>query len=324
MAVEYKDYYKTLGVSRDASREDINRAYRKLARKYHPDLNKEAGAEEKFKEISEAYEVLKDPDKRKKYDQLGSRWQEGQDFRPPPGWDFHFEKRPGDRGQQFYSKGDVFSDFFESLFGGAFHQGHRTADGRDAFIRQRRSADHEAILQISMEEAYRGGTKHITYESQSISADGSVSVQPKRLEIKIPPGILHGQKIRLAGQGGTGMKGRVKGDLYLKIEIQPNPRFRLEGRHLHAELALTPWEAALGAQVQVPTLNGSVTLTVPKGTQSGQKLRLKGKGMPNPEGDAGDLYVTAKIKVPKRLSRKERELYEEMRRFSSFKPRASV
>jgi curved DNA-binding protein len=322
MAVEYKDYYKTLGVSRDASREDINRAYRKLARKYHPDLNKEAGAEEKFKEINEAYEVLKDPDKRKKYDQLGSRWQEGQDFRPPPGWDFHFEKRPDGRSQQFYSKGDVFSDFFESLFGGAFHQGPRTTDSREPFTGGRRSANHETTLRISLEEAYRGGTKFITLESQHVSTDGNISVQPKRLEIKIPRGILQGQKIRLAGQGG--MEGRTDGDLYLKIEIDPHPRFRLEGRHLHTDLALTPWEAALGGQVQVPSLDGSVTLTVPKGTQSGQKLRLKGKGMPNPKGVAGDLYVTAKIKVPKRLSRKERELYEKMRKVSSFNPRASV
>jgi curved DNA-binding protein len=320
MAVEYKDYYRTLGVPRDASREDIHRAYRKLARKYHPDLNKEAGAEEKFKEIGEAYEVLKDPEKREKYDQLGSRWKEGQDFRPPPGWDFDFET-PAGGGTRFHGTGADFSDFFESLFGGAFRSGGRPAGRGDPFAGMRPGGDREATLRVSLEEAFRGGARSIVLEPRG-GEGGPPSAGPRRLEVKIPPGVLPGQKIRLAGQGASGADGAARGDLYLKIEIEPHPRFRLDGRHLHTELALSPGEAALGTRVRVPSLNGSVTLTVPKGTQSGQKLRLRGKGMPNPRGAAGDLFAEVRIKVPKRLSRKERELYEELNRVSSFNPRA--
>jgi curved DNA-binding protein len=319
MTVGYKDYYSTLGVPRDASREDIRRAYRKLARKYHPDLNKEAGAEDRFKEISEAYEVLKDPQKRRKYDQLGSRWEEGQDFKPPPGGDFHFEGGPAGGGAFHSGEGD-FSDFFESLFGGGFRQAP-AGGGRDPFAGRRRSMDLEAVLRISLEDAYRGATKSITLESRH-PPDGGGAAAPRRFEVKIPRGVLPGQKIRLAGQGGAGSKEGAGGDLYLQIEIDPHPRFRLEGRHLHTDLDLAPWEAALGAQVPVTSLDGTVTLTVPKGTQSGQKLRLRGKGMPNPRGGGGDLFATVRIKVPKRLSAKEKELFEEMRRASSFNPRA--
>jgi curved DNA-binding protein len=321
MTVQYKDYYDTLGVSRDASREEIHRAYRKLARKYHPDLNKEPGAEDMFKEISEAYEVLKDPEKRSKYDQLGSRWEEGQDFRPPPGWEFHFDRGTGAKGTFFRSGEGDFSDFFESLFGGAFGGGPRQAAGRSPFESQGRGMDHEAVLRVGLEEAYRGGTKPVTLESQTRNPDGTVSVRPKRLDVKIPPGILPGQKIRLAGQGGEGMGGGLKGDLYLTVEIEPDRRFRLADRNLTTDLALSPWEAALGAEVPVQSLDGPVTLKVPKGTQSGRKLRLKGKGMPNPKGPAGDLYVVAQIKVPERLSKKERELFETLRKESSFDPR---
>jgi curved DNA-binding protein len=325
MAVQYKDYYKTLGVSREASQEDIQRAYRKLARKFHPDLNKAPDAEQKFKDINEAYEVLKDPEKRKKYDQLGARWKEGQDFHPPPGWeDIRFEYGPsagaGAEGG-FWGSGEVFSDFFETLFGGAFRRGRGGAAGRGPFVRQQAGTDHEAALRINLEEAYRGGTKAVTLEVQEPSSDGTVSRQQKRFDVKIPRGVLPGQKIRLAGQGGQGLGGAQRGDLYLRVETEPHPRFRLEGRHLYTDLALAPWEAALGAKVPVQTMDGQVTLKIPPGTQSGRKLRLKGKGMPNPKGAPGDLYVVAQIQVPKTLSQKEKNLFEQLGEVSSFNPR---
>jgi curved DNA-binding protein len=327
MAVPYKDYYKTLGVSRDASREDIQRAYRKLARKFHPDLNKAPDAEQKFKDINEAYEVLKDPEKRKKYDQLGPRWKEGQDFHPPPGWEnihFQYGPRPGAGAEgTFRGSGEAFSDFFETLFGGAFSQARGGAGGQGPFVHQQAGADHEATLRISLEEAYWGGTKAVTLELQRPSPDGTVSRQQKRLDVKIPRGVLPGQKIRLAGQGGQGIGGGERGDLYLRVETEPHPRFRLEGRNLYTDLALAPWEAALGAKVQVQTFDGPVTLKIPPGTHSGRKLRLKGKGMPNPKGAPGDLYVVAQIRVPKTLSQKEKDLFEELGKISSFNPRAA-
>lgn len=321
--VEYKDYYATLGVDRSADKEAISRAYRKLARKYHPDLNKAPEAEEKFKEISEAYEVLKDPEKRRRYDQLGARWKEGQDFQPPPGWHFHYEQGPRPSGGGFSFSGEGFSDFFESLFGGAFQQRGAAMGGGGTFARQGPPADHEATLRISLEDAYRGASMSIVLESEEGQGPGGAgdAAGPRRLEVKIPSGILPGQRIRLAGQGARTGDGR-RGDLYLRVEVEPHRRFRLEGRDLYTDLALSPWEAALGSQVPVPSLDGSVTLTVPRGTQSGQKLRLKGKGMPNPKGSAGDLYVTAQIKVPKKLSDRERELYEALREASGFDPRA--
>ena len=325
MAVQYKDYYEILGVSRDASRDEIQRVYRKLARKYHPDLNKEAGSEDKFKEINEAYEVLKDPEKRKKYDQVGSGWQQGDNFRPPPGWEqnFNFGSGPQARQENFFwsSDGGDYSDFFETLFGGQFQEGFTRSEGRQPFSRQQRGSDHEAVLRIPLEEAFRGGTKTITMQSTAPSADRSVSSSEKRYDVKIPPGILAGQKIRLSGQGGKGSGGGGSGDLFLKVEIEPHPRFRLKGRDLYTELPITPWEAALGANIDIQTLSEPVTLMVPAGTQSGQKLRLRAKGMPNPKGTAGDLYVVMQIKVPKSLSKKERELFNELNKVSAFKPR---
>jgi len=328
MAIKFKDYYETLGVSRNATQDEIQRSYRKLARKYHPDINKEPGAEEKFKEINEAYEVLKDPEKRKKYDQLGAHWKEGQDFRPPPGWDVHFDfgagPGAGQREQTFYwsSEGGDFSDFFEALFGGAsFRQGFRSAKGSGPFVRHQRGADHEAVLRISLEEAYRGGTKSITLQTQKMAPDGTISTGQKKYDVKIPPGILPGQKIRLAGQGGEGTGGGAKGDLYLKVEIEPHPRFRLKGRDLYMDLPIAPWEAALGGEVKISTLSGNVTLKIPPGTQSGQKLRLKGKGMPNPTGAPGDLYAVVQIRVPRHLTAKEKEMFQELRKTSSFNAR---
>jgi curved DNA-binding protein len=323
MAVGYKDYYNALGVARDASQKDIQRAYRKLARKYHPDLNKDPGAEQKFKEVSEAYEVLKDPEKRQKYDQLGSGWREGQDFHPPPGWEnVHYQYGPGPgagRAGGFWGSSEIFSDFFESLFGGSQAGGPQ----RGPFARQQQGADHEAALRIRLEDAYRGGTQTLVLEVPEAGPAGGMTRRRKRYDVNIPRGVLPGQKIRLAGQGGQAIGDGRRGDLLLKVEIEPHHRFRLEGRDLHSDLALAPWEAALGTQVAVPTLDGTVTLKVPAGTQSGSKLRLKGKGMPNPKGATGDLYVTVQIRVPKQLSREERELYEKLSRASSFEPRSA-
>lgn len=325
MAVQYKDYYKILGISRDASKDEIQRAYRKLARKFHPDLNKEAGSEEKFKEINEAYEVLKDPAKREKYDQFGSNWQQGDNFQPPPGWQYRSDFGRGQQGsrESFFwsSDGGEYSDFFEALFGGRLHENVQGAQGGRPFSINRRGSDHEAVLRIPLEEAFLGGTKTITMQSTGPGTDGNLSSREKRYDVKIPPGIMPGQKIRLSGQGGKGSGSGGSGDLYLKVEIEPHPRFRLEGHDLYTELAITPWEAALGAQIDVRTLDETVTLKVPPGTQSGQKLRLRAKGMPNPKGRRGDLYAVMKIKVPKKLSKKERQLFEELSKVSSFNPR---
>lgn len=325
MAVQYKDYYEILGVSRDASKDEIQRAYRKLARKFHPDLSKAAGSEEKFKEINEAYEVLKDPVKREKYDQFGSNWQQGDNFQPPPGGHYRSDFSRGQQGPRegffWSSDGGAYSDFFEALFGGPFQENFQSAQGGRPFSINRRGSDHEAVMRIPLEEAFRGGTKTITMQSTGQGMDGRLSSREKRYDVKIPPGILPGQKIRLSGQGGKGSGSGGSGDLYLKVEIEPHPRFRLEGRDLYTELALTPWEAALGAQIEVQTLGEPVTLKIPPGTQSGQKLRLRAKGMPNPKGRRGDLYAVMKIKVPKKLSKKERQLFEELSRVSSFNPR---
>jgi curved DNA-binding protein len=315
MAVKYKDYYEILGVPRTATQEEIQRAYRKLARKYHPDVNKEPRAEEKFKEINEAYEVLKDPEKRRRYDQLGAHWKAGQDFTPPPGWEVHFDFGPG-AGKAFEDiifgfggRGSSgFSDFFEMLFGG-MRRGQAGAEA-SGFTRVRDGADQEATICISLEDAYHGAQKIITLPNSN-----------KTYEVKIPAGILPGQKIRLAGQGEPGIGGGRSGDLYLKVEIEPHPVYRLEGRDLYMNLPITPWEAALGVDVTVDTIAGSVTIRIPPGTQSGQKLRLRGKGMPNPKGAPGDLYAVIQIMVPKHLTAKERELFEKLRDISTFNPR---
>lgn len=323
MTVEYKDYYKILDVPGDASQDDIQKAYRKLARKYHPDLNKEPGAEKKFKEIGEAYEVLKDPEKRKKYDQLGTHWQNGQDFNPPPDWDMNFDfgqRASGGPGSRpFGGPGEgIFSDFFESLFGGGggFESRFQGPGGqRGSYARSRRGRDLTAEITISLEEAYRGAAKMITLTSETGGE--------KNLEVKIPAGVLPGQKIRLSGQGGPGAGGGRSGDLLLEIHIHPHPRFEIEGRDLYTDIPLTPWESALGAEVQLQTLDGPVTLKIPAGTQSGQKLKLKGKGMPNPQKGPGDLFAVARIKTPKRLSEKEKELFEQLSEISSFNPRGN-
>jgi curved DNA-binding protein len=327
--VKFRDYYEIMGVDRNATEEEMKRVYRKLARKYHPDLHTakdKKEAEEKFKELNEAYEVLRDPEKRKKYDQLGENWKAGQNFQPPPSWDVRqdFSSGPGGGQKTSFSSAGAsgFSDFFETLFGGrGFGKGFQGSHDGQPFVMHQQGADHEATLRISLEDAYRGGVKSITLQSQKLNPDGSLSNQEKHYDVKIPPGILHGQKIRLAGQGGEGTGGAAKGDIYLSVEVEPHPRYRVEGRNLYIDLPVTPWEAALGAEVKVDMLAGPVNLKVPPGTQCGQKLRLKGKGFPNVKGSPGDLYTVVQIKVPKELSSKEKEMFEELRRTSAFNPR---
>jgi len=327
MAVKFRDYYEVLGVPRTATQEEIQRSYRKLARKYHPDVNKAKDAEDKFKEINEAYEVLKDPEKRQKYDQLGPNWKAGQEFRPPPGWDVHFDFGPGGAGQSEFQWGGTggFSDFFEALFGGQrFGDAYRASGGRPGQgpVWAQAGSDQEAILKISLEKAFRGVTESITLQMQSVTPEGQLSVQEKNYEVKIPAGILSGKKIRLTGQGGPGAGGGPRGDLYLKVEIDPHPVYRVNGRDLTMDLPVAPWEAVLGAEVRLMTLSGEITLKVPPATQSGQKLRLRGKGMPNPKGDPGDLYALVSIVVPKELSGQERELFEKLQEVSTFRPRS--
>ncbi len=321
--MKVKDYYEILGVSRNATDEEIRRAFRRLARKYHPDVNKSPEAEKKFKEISEAYEVLKDPEKRKKYDQFGDAWQRVKDGgTPPPGWEDIFSKF------NFYSTGNEkvyvdfgedsfsgFSSFFDFLFGGGAtsrSQKERRSGYRGGWVS--RGEDIEARIQLSLEEAAFGGEKTLTIQDP-------ITREVKSVNIRIPPGIKPGQKIRIPGKGAPGLGGGVPGDLFLKVDILPHPVFRLEGNQLFATLPITPWEAALGAQIEVPTLDGKVKINIPPGSSSGRKLRLKGHGYPDRFGKKGDLFLELKIEVPKILSPKEKELFEELKRVSTFNPR---
>jgi len=327
MAVEYKDYYKILGVKKNADKEAVSKAFKKLARKYHPDLNPDnPDAEKKFKELGEAYEVLKDPEKRKLYDHLGPDWQHGQHFQPPPGFKggrFHFT---GTGGRGFEASG--FSDFFETIFGGTgagFSRGGFSGDpfagGRGFARRPVRGGDVEAGLDLSLEEAYRGGSKSISLQEQALDqTTGTPTLKTRTLDVNIPAGVKDGARIRLAGQGGPGQGGGPAGDLYLRVKVRPHPQFKLEGNNIVLDLPLTPWEAALGTTVQVPTLDTPVELTIPAGVGSGQKLRLRGRGL-GPGEKRGDQLVRVMIKVPKDLTDKERGLWEKMAETSAFKPR---
>jgi len=324
MAVQFRDYYEILGAPRSASQEEIRKAYRKLARKFHPDVNKDKGAEDKFKEVNEAYEVLKDPEKREKYDQLGPNWKDGQDFRPPPGWETQFGfGGGGPQGFKWSGGGGEFSDFFEALFGGSpFGRSRAGGRGAQGPLWPQEGEDQQAVVRISLEDAFRGGSKTVNLQERTTTPQGVVVTKPRSYEVKIPAGILPGQKIRLAGQGGEGVGGGRRGDLLLKVEIEPHSRYRLEGRDLYMDLPIAPWEAALGGEVRTTTLAGDVDLKVRPGTQSGQKLRFRGRGMPNPRGEAGDLYAVVQIMVPKKLSNKEKKLFQELEKASSFNPRA--
>jgi len=315
--VEYKDYYEILGVERNASKEDIQRAYRKLARKYHPDINKSPEAEAKFKEINEAHEVLKDPEKRSKYDQFGSAWKQAQQTGgPPPGFEDVFEQfSSAGPTIGFDFGGEGFSSFFEMLFGSGAHGGGTQWGGfRGAQApRSHRGADQEARITLSLEEAASGGVRNVTLTD--------ASGQRRTLKVRIPHGVKPKQKIRLAGQGSAGIGGGERGDLYLAVHIRPDPRFRLRGNDLHTTIPITPWEAALGGQAKVPTLEGDVTVRIPAHSSSGRKIRLRGKGFPGTDGNQGDLLAELRIVVPERLTERERQLLEELATESKFQPR---
>ena len=319
--MKYKDYYETLGVPRSATQDEIKQAYRKAARKYHPDVSKLADAEARFKEINEANEVLKDPEKRAAYDQMGSNWKAGQEFQPPPNWDAGFEFRGG-QGSPFgaggtFSAGGDFdpSDFFETLFG---RRGAGPGAGRRRPSAQ--GEDHHAKVLIDVEDAYRGAERTISLRAPIEGADGRIEMQERTLDVHIPKGIRPGQHLRLAGQGNAGIGGGKPGDLYLEIAFNPHSRFRVDGADVYVDLPLAPWEAALGATVDVPTPDGAVQLTVPKGSAAGRKLRLKGRGLPGKS--PGDFYAVLAIVVPKAESDAARAAYENLAKaFPSFEPR---
>ena len=299
--MKYKDYYKTLGVSRGASGDEIKKSYRKLARKYHPDVSREANAKEKFQDVSEAYETLKDQEKRAAYDNLGQH-AAGQDFRPSQGWYQKFGDRFSTSEAEDLGGVDL-SDLFESLRG-------RGAKG----FQQKRSfaipgEDYAVTVRLTLAEAYRG-------------AEREFQIGPNHIRARIPKGATDGQQLKLRGKGGPGANGGPSGNLYLNILLEPHPLFRVSGHDLDLEVPLAPWEAMLGAQVEIPTLEGRVSLKVPPGSQSGQKLRLAGKGLPRPGGGAGDLYAALVIAVPPSPSEREKELYEALRKSSRFEPRS--
>ncbi len=330
--MKFKDYYETLGVKRDASPDEIRKAFRKLARKYHPDTSKEKNAADRFKEVNEANEVLSDPDKRKRYDTLGANWRGGQDFTPPPGWEnmqweFHGPGAGAGRaGGGGFSGFGGFSDFFESLFGGG---GGGTATGeqfggfdfgggqRARTRGPRRGADVETELTIPLEDAHRGSKTGFDL-LRPTEGDGE---RRHHYEVRIPEGSRDGDRLRLTGQGEPGAAGA--GDLYIRLRIAPHPLFKIDGDDLHEEVPVTPWEAALGGKINVRTLDGSVDLTLPAGTSSGRTLRLRGQGLNKKGGARGDLLISIRVDVPRELSPRERELLEQLAKESSFHPRGS-
>ncbi len=312
--MKFKDYYEVLGVERGASQDEIKRAYRRLARKYHPDVSKEPDAEARFKETREAYEVLKDPEKRSAYDQFGENWKAGQDFQPPPGW----ERRSGPSfGDEAFAGAGDFSEFFETLFGQGGQGGFRFRAGGGRM----RGEDASATISIPIEDAFQGATRTVTLEVPEVDASGRVGRRRRTLNVRIPKGVTAGQRIRLEKQGGPGLGGGPPGDLYLTVEFEPHPLYRAEGKDLYLELPVTPWEVALGRKVKVPTLAGTVDLKIPAGAGSGKTLRLKERGLPGKP--PGDQYVELKVVVPP-ADEKARELYEKLEREHNVNPRAKL
>jgi curved DNA-binding protein len=319
--MEFKDYYKIMGVARDATQDEIKRAYRQLARKYHPDVSKEPDAEARFKEVGEAYEALKDPEKRAAYDQLGANWKAGQEFRPPPGWNEGFEFSGGG-----FTGGNPadYSDFFESLFGRDFRT---DGAGRAGGGFHAHGQDRHAKVLIDLEDAYNGATRTIALHLPEVDAQGHVVTREQKLNVTIPRGVRGGQNIRLGGKGAPGIGQGKAGDLYLEIEFRPHPHYRVEQRDVFLDLPLAPWEAALGATVTVPTPGGAVELKIPAGSAAGARLRLKGRGIPaaNATGTAGDFYVVLQIALPPAADDAAKAFYSDMaRQFGSFNPRAKL
>lgn len=314
--MKYKDYYKIMGVSRDASQDEIKRAYRKLARKYHPDVSKEADAETKFKELGEAYEVLKDPEKRAAYNQLGANWKSGQEFKPPPNWDEGFEFKGGG-----FTSGDAsaFSDFFEELFG---RTGFQSASTEKHYGEHLHGQDSHAKIHIDLEDSYRGTTRNISLNTPEMNAQGQVQLKHRSLNVKIPKGIKPGQHIKLAGQGNPGVGTGRAGDLFLEIAFNKHPLFHISEADVYLELPVTPWEAALGAKIKVPTPEGTVDLKIPPNSRQGSKLRLAGRGLP--AKIPGDFFVVLQLVLPPANSEEAKELYLKMQQALDFNPRQAL
>jgi curved DNA-binding protein len=330
--MEYRDYYKILGVARTATADEIKKVYRRLARKFHPDVSKEANAEQKFKEVQEAYEVLKDPEKRAAYDQLGSEWKSGEQFRPPPDWGSGFEFRGGPRQRRSssargagraeqFEEAEGFSDFFSSLFG---NRGFAGAGGSPfGGAASHAARDHHARVDIDLEEAYAGTTRTLELKRPELKSDGTLDLKTHTVRVTIPVGVTDGQLIRLAGQGEQATGGGRPGDLYLEVHMRPHRVFQLDGRDVTLTLPIAPWESALGATVTVPTLGGGVEMRIPPNSQSGQKMRLRGRGLPG--ATPGDQYIQLKVVVPPANSPEVRALYEQMKeQFPDFNPRADL
>ena len=318
--MEFKDYYAQMGLARDATADDIKKAYRRLARKYHPDVSKEPGAEARFKEFGEAYEVLKDPEKRAAYDRLSDNWKAGQEFHPPPDWNTGFEG--AGRGFDDQDVGDH-SDFFEALFRRENASGAQTGRPRRGATFQASGQDRHARIQIDLEDAYHGATRKLGLQVPEIDAQGHVQLRDHQIEFTIPKGVRAGQHIRLAGQGGPGMGGGPPGDLYLEVEFRAHPHYRVDQRDVYLDLPVAPWEAALGAKIEVPTPGGLVELSVPAGSAAGRKLRLRGRGIPG--ATPGDFYFVLKVALPPADSDPARAAYNAMAvQFASFRPRANL
>jgi len=313
--MEFKDYYKVMGVARDATEAQIKQAYRKLARKYHPDVSKEKDAEARFKEVGEAYEVLKSPEKRAAYDQLGQGHPAGEDFRPPPDWGAGFEFSGAGAGT-----GDsAYSDFFESLFGAQSRAG---PGGRRSAFHSGRGEDHHAKVLLDLDATLQGGARQLTLRVPEIDAEGRLVSKDRVLNVQVPKGILPGQNIRLAGQGARAAGEGTPGDLFIEVEFQPHPLYRIDGRDLYLDLPVAPWEAALGATVKTPTPTGPVDLKIPAASHAASKLRLKGRGIP--ASPAGDFYVILQIALPAANDDKAKAAYSAMAAALPFNPRASL
>jgi curved DNA-binding protein len=309
--MKYKDYYQIMGLDKKAGAEEIKKAYRKLARKYHPDVSSEADAEEKFKEVAEAYETLKDPEKRAAYDQLGS-YRSGEDFHPPPEWGRQYAEQGAGFGFEDIDLADLFAHFtHQRSAAGGTHRAQGTMPGQD----------YEVTAHITLEEAYKGTEINIGLTVPEADSQGRLQRVEKTIKARIPSGATDGQRLKLAGRGGKGRDGGRNGNLYLNIALHPHPLFRVNGHDLYLDLPLAPWEAALGATVQVPTLAGDVRLKIPSAARAGQKLRIADKGLPKPHQGSGDLYVILQISVPAVINEQERALYEELSKRSTFNPR---
>jgi curved DNA-binding protein len=315
--MEFKDYYKVLGVDRSANAETVKKAYRKLARQHHPDISKAADASARMQEVNEAYDVLRDPERRAAYDRVGQGFEGGRDFQPPPGWDAGFEFTGG---PQDFADLTGHSDFFEALFGRARRAGSHARTREPPFAA--RGQDHHAKILVSIEDAFHGATRQVRMQSPALDEQGRVVLHERVLDVNIPKGIRAGQQIRLSGQGAPGSGGAAAGDLYLEIGFEPHRRFRVEGRDLYLDLPVAPWEAALGADVRVPTPDGALDMKVPAGSQAGRKLRLRGRGIPG--SPPGDLYLVLKLVLPAADSEAAQAVYRQMAKDLAFDPRADL